>query len=163
MFKGSILKIWKWVYICLEGVLMFIWNQNLFFWLSVLSSSKRRRLLKQGWSLIDFDDTKIVLICLLIMLLSVLEMYLIPKVKTSLRVLKIQHLGDGFESLMNRIWILISESDKNWNRGEGFESLCRKFESLSNRNFRFALRQRRPFFFMFQTFSVLVYFWKKWR
>ena len=36
-------------------------------------------LLNQDWSLNDFDDTKTLLIYLLIMLFSVLEMYLIPK------------------------------------------------------------------------------------
>ena len=126
IFRESILKIWKWVCICLGGVLMFIWNQNLFFRLSVLSSSKRGRLLNQSWSLIDFDDTKIFLICLLIMLFSFSEMYLIPKAKTSLRVLKIQHLGDGFESLIDRIRISIPESEENWNKGGWFESLSNK-------------------------------------
>ena len=47
------------------------------------------------------------------MLLSVSEMYLIPKAKISLRVLKIQHLEDGFESPMDRIRISISESEEN--------------------------------------------------
>ena len=47
------------------------------------------------------------------MLLSVCEIYLIPKAKTLLRVLKIQHSGDGFESSMNRIQISIPESEEN--------------------------------------------------
>ena len=124
---------------------MLIWNQNLFFWLSVLSSSKMERFLMIGWSLIDFDDTKTLFICLLIKLFSVLEMYLIPKAKTPLKVLKIQHLRDGFESSMDRIWISILEGEENWKRGEGFESFCQRFESLSNRNSRSAFRQRREF------------------
>ena len=37
-------------------------------------------------------------------------MHLIPKTKTSLRVLKIQHLGGRFKSHMKRIRILILES-----------------------------------------------------
>ena len=49
----------------------------------------------------------------LIMSFSVSEMYLISKVKTSLRVLKIQHLGDGFESSMDKIRISIPESEEN--------------------------------------------------
>ena len=83
------------------------------------------------------------------MLLSVSEMYLIPKVKTSLRVLKIQHPRDGFESPMDRIRISIPESEENLNRGEGFESLCRKFESLSNKNSKSAFQQRMTFLSMF--------------
>ena len=63
--------------------------------------------------LIDFDDTKTLFICLLIMLLSVSEMYLIPKAKTSLKVLKIQHSRNGFESPMDRIRISILESEEN--------------------------------------------------
>ena len=47
------------------------------------------------------------------MLFSVLEMYLIPKAKNSLRMLNIQHLGDGFEFPMDRIRISISESEEN--------------------------------------------------
>ena len=47
------------------------------------------------------------------MLLSVTEIYLIPKVKTSLKVLKIQHPGDEFQSPMNRIRISIPESEEN--------------------------------------------------
>ena len=90
-------------------------------------------LLNQDWSFIDFDDTRTLLICLLIMLFSVSEMYLIPKAKTSLRVLKIQHLRNGFESPMDKIRISISESEENWNRGGWFESLCWRFESLSNK------------------------------
>ena len=86
--------------------------------------------LKQGWSLIDFDDTKTLLIYLLIMLLSVLEMYLIPEAKNSLRILKIQHLEDGFESLLDRIQISISKSEENWNREGWFESFYQRFESL---------------------------------
>ena len=68
------------------------------------------------------------------MLLSVSEIYLIPKVKTSLRVLKIQYPKDRFESPMDRIRISILESEKNWKGREGFESFCRKFESLLNKN-----------------------------
>ena len=44
---------------------------------------------------------------------SVSKMYLIPKAKTSLRVLKIQHPGDGFESPMDRIQISIPENEEN--------------------------------------------------
>ena len=44
---------------------------------------------------------------------SVSKMYLIHKAKTSLRVLKIQHPGDGFESSMDRILISILESKEN--------------------------------------------------
>ena len=47
------------------------------------------------------------------MLFSVSKMYLIPKAKTSLRVLKIQHLRDGFESPMDRIQISIPKSEEN--------------------------------------------------
>ena len=50
-------------------------------------------------SLFDFDNTKTLVLLFLIKLLSVSEMNLTPKTKASLRVLKIQHLGDGFESL----------------------------------------------------------------
>ena len=103
-------------------------------------------LLNQGWSLIDFDDTKTFLICLLIMLFSVLEMYLIPKAKTSLRVLKIQHLGDGFESPMDRIRILIPKSEKNENRGGWFKSLCRRFESLSNKKLQICTLTKKGIF-----------------
>ena len=88
-----------------------------------------------GWSLIDFDDTKTLFICLLIKLFSVSEMYLIPKAKTSLRMLKIQHPRDGFEFPMDRIRIWISENEENWKRGEGFESFCRRFES-PKKNFK---------------------------
>ena len=48
--------------------------------------------------LFDFNDIKT-----LVLLLSISEMNLTPKVKISLRVLKIQHPGDGFESHMDRI------------------------------------------------------------
>ena len=85
---------------------MFIWNQNMFFWLSVLSSLKMEKLLNQGWSLIDFDDTKTFLICLLIKLLNVSEVYLEPKAKTSLKELEIQNPIKGSKSLKSRIWIL---------------------------------------------------------
>ena len=47
------------------------------------------------------------------MLFSVSEMYLIPKAKTSFRVLKIQHPRDEFESPMDRIRISIPESEEN--------------------------------------------------
>ena len=50
------------------------------------------------------------------MLLSVLEMYLIPEAKNSLRVLKIQHPEDGFESPMDRIQISVSKSKENENK-----------------------------------------------
>ena len=49
--------------------------------------------------LFDFDDTKILVLLFLIKLLSVPKMNLTPKTKASHRVLKIQHLGDRFESL----------------------------------------------------------------
>ena len=47
--------------------------------INIKFSNNMYYLLNQGWSLIDFDDTKTLLICLLIMLFSVSEMYLIPK------------------------------------------------------------------------------------
>ena len=62
--------------------------------IGVLLSSKKRKLF-------DFDDTKTLVLLFLINLLSVSEMNLTLKAKTSHRVLKIQHLGDGFKS----IWI----------------------------------------------------------
>ena len=74
---------------------MLIRNQNLFFWLSVLSSLKMRRFLNQSWPLIDLDDTKTLLICLLIKLLSVLEMYLEPKAKALLKGLRIPYPVEG--------------------------------------------------------------------
>ena len=53
--------------------------------------------------LFDFDDRKILVLLFLIKLLIILEMNLTPKVKTSLTMLKIQHLRDEFESYMDRI------------------------------------------------------------
>ena len=53
--------------------------------------------------LFDFDYTKTLVLLFLIKLLSISEMNLTLKAKTSFKVLKIQHLGDGFESLMDRI------------------------------------------------------------
>ena len=50
--------------------------------------------------LFDFDDTKTLVLLFLIKLLSVSKMNLTPKAKASLRVLKIQHPRDGFESPM---------------------------------------------------------------
>ena len=44
--------------------------------------------LNQGWSLIDFDDTKTLLIRLLIKLLSISEVYLEPKTKASFKGLR---------------------------------------------------------------------------
>ena len=81
-------------------------------------------LLNKGWSLIDFDDTKTLLICLLIKLLSVLEVCLEPKAKASLKGLRISYQMEGFESLsakckQNRIW------------EKRFESLRKRFESLN--------------------------------
>ena len=55
-------------------------------------------MLNQGWSLIDFDDTKTLLICLLIKLLSVSEVYLEPKTKASLEGVEIQYLVERSES-----------------------------------------------------------------
>ena len=60
----------------------------------------------------DFDDTKTLVLLSLIKLLSVSKMNLTPKAKASLRVLKIQHPRDGFESHMDRIQISILESEK---------------------------------------------------
>ena len=54
--------------------------------------------MNQGWSLIDFDDTKTLIICLLIKLLSVSDVYLEPKTKTSLKGLRIPYLVEGSES-----------------------------------------------------------------
>ena len=54
--------------------------------------------------LFDLDDTKILLLWLLIKLLSVLEMNLTPKAKVSLRMLKIQHLGGRFESRFQKVF-----------------------------------------------------------
>ena len=51
----------------------------------------------------DFDDTKTLLLLFLIKLHSISKMNLTPKVKASLKVLKIQHPGDGFESHIDRI------------------------------------------------------------
>ena len=47
--------------------------------------------------LFDFDDTKTLVLLFLIKLLSVSEINLTPKAKASLRVLKIQYPGAGFE------------------------------------------------------------------
>ena len=63
--------------------------------------------------LFDFDDTKTFVLLFLIKLLSVSKMNLTPKTKASLRMLKIQHLEDGFESHMDRIQISIPESEEN--------------------------------------------------
>ena len=125
---------------------MFFRNQNLFFWLSVLSSSKKGRLLNQGWFFIDFDDTKTLLIYLLIMLFSVSEMYLIPKAKTSFRVLKIQHPRDEFESPMDRIRISIPKSEENWNRGGWFESFYQRFESLWKKKLQICTLRKKDIF-----------------
>ena len=94
--------------------------------MNVLSSSKNERLLKQSWSLIDFDDTKTLVICLLIKLLSVSEVYLEPKVKASLKAHTIQYLVEGSESSsakckQNRIW------------EKEFESLNKGFKFLSSK------------------------------
>ena len=63
------------------------------------------------------------------MLLSVLEMYLEPKAKISLRVPKIQHLGVEFKSPMKWIRILIPECYQNVLEKTKFESSCFGFES----------------------------------
>ena len=63
--------------------------------------------------LFDFDDTKTLVLLFLIKLLSVSEMNLTPKAKSSLRVLKMRHLRDGFESHMDRIQISILENEEN--------------------------------------------------
>ena len=59
----------------------------------------------------------------LIKLLSVLEMNLTLKAKALLKVLKIQHPENGFESYMKRIRISIPESSKKFARARRFESL----------------------------------------
>ena len=53
--------------------------------------------------LFDFDDTKTLLLCILIKLFSISEINLTPKVKVPLRMLKIQHPGGRFESHMKKI------------------------------------------------------------
>ena len=63
--------------------------------------------------LFDFNDTKILVLLFLIKFFSVSKMNLTPKAKTSLWVLKIQYPVDGFESHMDRIRILIPESEEN--------------------------------------------------
>ena len=56
-------------------------------------------MLKQGWSLIDFDDTKTLIICLLIKLLSVSKVYLEPKAIALVKGPRMPYLVKGFESL----------------------------------------------------------------
>ena len=63
--------------------------------------------------LFDFDDTKTLVLLFLIKLFNVSEMNLTPKAKTSLKMLKIQHPRDGFESPMDKIRISILESEEN--------------------------------------------------
>ena len=65
------------------------------------------------------------------MLLSISEMYLKPKAKTSLRVLKIQHPRVAFEPHMKRIRIPIPipECHQNVSKKTGFEFPCFGFES----------------------------------
>ena len=57
------------------------------------------------------------------------KMYLESKEKTSLSVLKIQHLGAEFESQMKRIRIPILECHQNVLEKTRFESLYFGFES----------------------------------
>ena len=65
-------------------------------------------------SLFDFDDIKTLVLLFLIKLLSVSGMSVTHKTKTSLKVLKIQHLGDGFKSHIDKIRISIPKSEQNW-------------------------------------------------
>ena len=67
-----------------------------------------------GWSLIDFDDTKTLIICLLIKLLSVWEMYLEPKTKASLKEPEIQYPVEGSEALSAK-WKQTTIRDKGSN------------------------------------------------
>ena len=98
---------------------------------------------------------------------SVSEMYLIPKAKTSLRVLKIQYLRDGFESPMDRgrrfesLYGLKSQFQKvkKTKTGEGnLNPFIEDSNPFERRNFRSALRERRAFLSMFQNFFGFIYF-----
>ena len=60
--------------------------------------------------LFDFDDTKTLLLWFLTKLLSVSKMNLTPKIKVSLRMLKIQHPGLVIRIPEVWIWISIPES-----------------------------------------------------
>ena len=73
--------------------------------------------------LFDFDDVEILVLIFLIKLFSVSEMTITLKAKTSLRVLKIQHPEDGFESHKDRIQISISKSFRKFARANVCESL----------------------------------------
>ena len=64
----------------------------------------------------------------LIKLLSVLEMNLTPKAKVSLRVLKIQHPKDGFESQFQRALRSLPERADSNPLCNGFES---QFQNVS--------------------------------
>ena len=68
--------------------------------IGVLPSLKKEEIVEPFFY---FDDTKTLVLLFLIKLLSVSKMNLNPKAKTSLKVLKIQHLGDEFESPIDRI------------------------------------------------------------
>ena len=89
-------------------------------------------MLKQGWSLIGFNDTKTLFICLLIKLSSILEVYL-SKVKVSLKRLKIPYPVEEFESpsqLSESSWAKckhnrIKEKDLNPQKN-GYKSLRSK-------------------------------------
>ena len=72
--------------------------------------------------LFDLDDTKTLVLLFLIKLLSVSKMNLTLKAKDTLRVLKIQYSGDGFESHMKRIRISILECHQNVSEKTRFES-----------------------------------------
>ena len=108
-----------------KGSFMFFRNQNLFFWLNVLSSSKKRRLLNQGWPLIDFNDTKTLFICLLIKLLSVFRNVFNAKAKEmnpDKQNGKMQNLKVAFKSPNGWIRIPILKSWRTWIQKSGFES-----------------------------------------
>ena len=92
------------------------------------------RLLKQGWSLIDFDDTKTLIICILILLLSVSKIYFEPKTKISLKGLEMPYPVEGSKSPSQGSESLrVNDKQNNRIQDKGFESLKIGYKSQFQR------------------------------